>query len=86
MTTENVVESFSKVGSEEIIALDSEVKVTMVSIFKKYPSKYFTQKDFVKGIGRSNPYVNKILRQLTADKVIVRSKGNGKYHYRLAKG
>jgi len=85
MSTNNVVQAFDKVGTTDIVAMDSEVKVTMVSIFKQYPSKYFTQKDFVKGINRSNPYVNKVLRSLVEEKVITRSKGNGKYHYRLAK-
>jgi len=78
-----IPEAFSNLGVEEISNVGSETFDSMIQIFKSYPNKFFTQKDFVKGLNKSNPYVNKILRKLVENKVILKSKGNGRYYYRL---
>lgn len=82
-TSNDQTKQFENLGTEEISNVGSETKESMIQIFKSYPNKFFTQKDFVKGLNKSNPYVNKILRMLVEEKVIMKSKSNGRYYYRL---
>jgi len=67
--TSKTTKKFESVGVthiEETSVTKKEIK----EIFSKYNEKYFTQKQFVTGLSKSNPYVNKILRSLVSEKFI----------------
>ncbi len=78
-----ILDSFKNVGSEEISLVENETIEVMRSIFKEYPSKYFTQKEFVSGLKKSNPFINHQLHKLLETNYIVRKGTKRLYHYQL---
>jgi len=76
--------SFATVGTEKIEEAQNDTAVAVALVFKTYPNKYFTQKELVKGLNKSNPFINKILHRLIEAKIIVRTKGPGKFFYKAA--
>jgi hypothetical protein len=83
--TNNNIERFAKLGTDKIETTSSASVQGILDIFQHYPDKWFTQKDFVIGLGTSNPWVNKILRKLVDQKKIFKSdqKTGNKYFYKL---
>ncbi len=81
--TSKTTKKFESVGVthiEETSVTKKEIK----EIFSKYSEKYFTQKQFVTGLSKSNPYVNKILRSLVSEKFITfRTVGKTKFYKKL---
>ncbi len=77
-----LIKKFEKIGSTEIHE-DGELETTILSIFQSYPNNYYTQPDLVKGLGKSNPFVNKILRRLVSNGKLSRVKNGNKFYYKL---
>lgn len=83
--TSSIVDQFSTVGTTEIKESENSIIGTMRAIFEMYPDKYYTQRDFVEHLNRTNPFVNKNLHKLMAQNVIERIKVTNRFHYRLVK-
>ncbi len=83
MTKKELIEKFSKVGTSEIVE-DNELEVTILTIFQTYPKQFFTQPQLVKGLDRSNPFINKILRRLVEKKKLNRVRQGNKFYYNLS--
>tara|TARA_Y100001936_G_C15648344_1_gene445102 strand:+ start:291 stop:539 length:249 start_codon:yes stop_codon:yes gene_type:complete len=80
--TSKTTKSFENVGLTHIEE-SSETRKEMKEIFEKYSQKYFTQKMFVSGLQKSNPYINKILRSLVEEKFITfKTVGRTKFYIR----
>ena len=74
---------FEKVGLDSINE-SNETLLEIKEIFEKYPKKYFTQKMFVVGLTKSNPYVNKCLNRLVTEKFITYKKeGKTKFYINI---
>jgi len=85
MTNQNTTDRFQNRGITNIEEQGmSSTTEEVLGIFKKYPTKYFTQKDFVEGMGKSNPFINKILRTLVEKKKILRSRSGNKFFYKVS--
>ena len=85
MTNQNTTSpNWENIGVTKIDEVTSSFQGEITNIFKKYPTKYFTQMDFVTNLNKSNPFVNKTLRTLLDKKVIIRKRVGNKYHYKLA--
>jgi len=81
--TSKTTKSFENVGLTNIEET-STTKKEMKEIFQKYSEKYFTQKMFVVGLTKSNPYINKILRSLVSEKFITfKTVGKTKFYIKL---
>jgi predicted transcriptional regulator len=83
-STSTAVERFADLGVTEISVDISENTEKVLAVFVKYPTKFFTQKNFVEGLNKSNPWINKILRRLTDAKIITRSRNGNKFYYTKA--
>ena len=81
-STSSAVERFANLGTTEISVDISENTANVLAVFVKYPDKFFTQKDFVETMNKSNPWINKILRKLTEAKIVSRSRNGNKFYYR----
>lgn len=81
----SIVDQFSTIGTTEIKESENSIIGTMRAIFELYPNKYYTQKDFVTHLNRTNPFVNKNLHKLMEQGVIERIKVTNRFHYRLVK-
>ena len=82
----DLIASFAEIGVDEV-PQDSvgDVEAAMITVFKAYPNKHYTQSDFVTALKKSNPRINKALRKLVGDGVITRgSKVGNKYFYQAA--
>ena len=82
MTNKETIEKFAKVGTTEIVE-DNELEVTILTIFKTYPKQFFTQPQLVKGLNKSNPFINKLLRRLVENKKLTRIRQGNKFYYKL---
>ena len=80
-STSSTIERFANLGQTEISIDISENTANVLAVFVKYPDKYFTQKDFVETMNKSNPWINKILRRLTESKIVSRSRNGNKFYY-----
>ncbi len=81
MTSKNVIQKFSELGSSEVQTLTNDTYATMSEIFNTYPSKWFEQGHFVKVLNKSNPFVNHQLHKLIKEGLIVRQGSKRKYFY-----
>ena len=83
-----LVSQFKNSGVSEIPEDNSSVRDIILTVLKKYPDKWFTQKDFrdnlkdVVGIGHSNPYINGTLRKLAAKNEIQKETRGRRAFYR----
>ena len=80
-STSSTIERFAELGVTEISVDISENTAAVLAVFVKYPDKFFTQKNFVDTMGKSNPWINKILRRHTESKIIQRSRNGNKFYY-----
>ena len=83
MTNKNI-EKFEQLGTETIEEETSDLQKELLTIFSKYPTLYFTQPQFVQELHLSNPFVNKTLRKMCDQKIIMRERRCNKYWYKLA--
>jgi len=79
-----LVEQFAEVGTSEPQVEINETVATMAAIFNAYPDSYFTQRDFVTRLNKSNPFINHQLHKLLSGNIIERIGTRRKYFYRLA--
>ncbi len=73
---------FEQVGSKEITESEDSIISIMSAVFKQQPATWFTQKDFVTNLNKSNPFVNKTLHKLMEQDKIERVKSGNKFYYR----
>ncbi len=78
-----ILDSFKNVGTEEISTIENDTIEVMRSIFKEYPLKFFTQKMFVTGLKKSNPFINHQLHTLLKESFVERKGTKRLYHYKL---
>ncbi len=84
----NLIQSFKDVGSDEIPEAGADVAQIIQDVLKEYPNQWFTQRNFtdqlkdVEGIGKSNPYINNVLRNLSKKDKIERKTSGRKVFYR----
>ena len=78
-----LLDAFKNVGSEEINIVSNESVDAIKQVLTEYPNKFFTQKDFVENLKRSNPFINHCLHKLLDDGVIVRKGTKRLYYYKL---
>ena len=84
-STSSAIERFATLGTTEIRAEVGEDTMNVLNVFTKYPDRFYTQKDFVQELGKSNPWINKILNRLVTSNIVTRTKGvSNKFHYQLA--
>ena len=72
--------NFFSEKSLEAVPEQSETEAEMLKVFTAHPGKYFTQRMFVEGLERSNPYINKLLRRLVKAEKLKRVT-RGRVHY-----
>jgi hypothetical protein len=86
MTNQNTTSpNWDNLGVTKIDEVESgSFTQTLKDIFVKNPTKFYTQKDFVEHLNKSNPFVNKTLRTLLEKKVISRKRVGSKYFYKLS--
>ena len=77
-----IVEKFANLGSEEVNTIGNDSYESMKIVFTEYPSKFFTQDDFVKSLNKSNPFINHQLHKLLKEKFIFREGSKRKYFYK----
>lgn len=71
------IQGVSEKDLEKSLVTYNEIK----KIFEKYSEKFFTQRMFVEGLEKSNPYINKLLRKLVEEGVIsFRQVGRTKFY------
>ena len=71
------IQGVSEKDLEKFLVTYNEIK----KIFLKYKEKFFTQRMFVEGLEKSNPYINKLLRKLVEEEVIsFRQVGRTKFY------
>ena len=78
-----LIDSFKNVGTEEISIVNNETVDSMIQVFKEYNNNFFKQKDFVKILDKSNPFINHCLHKLLKDNIIVKSGTKRLYYYKL---
>ena len=71
---------FSEKSLETVPEGNSETEAAMLKVFTAHAGKYFTQRMFVEGLERSNPYINKLLRRLVKAEKLKRVT-RGRVHY-----
>ena len=79
----NILSKFETVGTKEIKESEESMTGVMRAIFEKQPTTWFTQKDFVTNLNKSNPFVNKTLHRLIEQNVIRRVKSGYRFFYIL---
>ena len=84
MTSKQVIEKFAKLGAEEVVETTNATYEQMQEVFKAYPAKHFTQKEFKNALGASNPFINHQLHKLLENGVVER-KGSRRQYYYIAK-
>jgi len=73
-----------QIGSKTLPQADSSATEAKVrALFKENKELYFSQKELVEEFEKSNPCINKILRKLLAEKVILRKRAASRYYYKL---
>ena len=78
----SLVEKFNDLGKTEISEVQlGQVEENIKSVFLAYPTKYFTQKDFVGVLGKSNPRIHHGLMKLMKENVITRIGSKRQYFY-----
>ncbi len=78
-----LIDSFKNVGTEEISIVNNETVDSMIQVFTEYPNNFFKQKDFVKNLKKSNPFINHCLHKLLENNVITKSGTKRLYYYKL---
>ena len=78
-----LIDSFKNVGTEEISIVNNETVDSMIQVFTEYPNNFFKQKDFVKILKKSNPFINHCLHKLLKDNIINKSGTKRLYYYKL---
>jgi len=79
------LKKFATIGTTKIEEQTGDFSREVLSVFKAYPERYFTQKDFVEAMNKSNPFVNKTLRKLDETNKVTRVRSGNKFFYKLAK-
>ena len=75
---------FQKMGTTKIEETTSDTEKEILLVLRENPNKFYTQPDFVEGLGKSNPFVNKILRRLVERKLVHREKSGNKWFYKIS--
>jgi len=70
-------------GTNELPTNTNVTRSTIVELFMNNSETYYTQKDLVEYTERTNPCINKILRNLVQEKIVERTKVNSKYYYKF---
>jgi len=73
----------SKIGTKILPTNTSSTSSTVLGLFKNNPETYFTQAEMVQEFKKSNPCINKELRDLLEQGVVGRTKVGSKYYYKL---
>ncbi len=81
----SIVEKIGTLGKTEIVAQADPTSTVLAEVFKNNPTKYFSQKDFVTSLGKSNPFINKVLQGLMTKNVVERIQSGNRFYYRLKK-
>ena len=68
-------------GTNELPTNTNVTRSTIVELFMNNSETYYTQKDLVEYMNKTNPCINKILRNLVQEKIVERTKVNSKYYY-----
>jgi len=82
-STSSTIERFATLGTTEIHAEIGENTASVLQVFVKYPERFYTQKDFVTVLGKSNPWINKILNRLVKSNIVTRTRSGNKFQYQL---
>jgi len=77
----STIERFATLGTTDIQTEIGEETATVLAVFVKYPERFYTQKDFVTALGKSNPWINKILNRLVKSNIVTRSRHGNKFQY-----
>ena len=73
----------SEIGSKDLPEANSEgTEAKIRALFAENKELYFMQKELVAEFEKSNPCINKILRKLLAEKVILRKKAASRFYYK----
>ena len=73
----------SKIGTKILPTNTSSTSSTVLGLFKNNPETYFTQAEMVQEFKKSNPCINKVLRDLLEQGVVGRTKVGSNYYYKL---
>ena len=75
---------FQKMGTTKIEETTSDTEKEILIVLRENPSKHYTQPEFVEGLGKSNPFINKTLRKLVEKGLVERKKGGNKWFYKIS--
>ncbi len=84
----SLIQSFKDIGSNEIPEAGADVAQIIQDVLREYPNQWFTQRNFVdqlkdvEGLGKSNPYINNVLRNLAKKDKIERKSSGRRVFYR----
>ena len=70
-------------GTKELPKTTNKTSSTIVELFMNNSDTYYTQKELVTYMNKTNPCINKILRNLVQEKIVERTKVNSKYYYKF---
>ena len=72
-----------QIGSKILPEANSSATEAKVrALFAENKELFFMQKELVEEFEKSNPCINKILRKLLAEKVILRKKAASRFYYK----
>jgi len=77
-----LVQNFAELGRTEIPQVQlGEVEENIENVFVAYPTRYFTQQEFVQVLGKSNARINRALHKLMSSNVCTRIGSKSRYFY-----
>tara|TARA_Y100001949_G_C15909202_1_gene296085 strand:+ start:131 stop:361 length:231 start_codon:yes stop_codon:yes gene_type:complete len=72
-----------QIGCKNLPEQDNATREQIIALLKANAELYFTQKELVAEFSKSNPCINKNLRELCESKVIARTKVSSRFYYKL---